>query len=355
MKAPPYARLAARVLSRHAPPVSDAHPSAEARLAAISALDRVIARTAMRRRAMRWTGAVAVAAAIAMSVGLWRHLEHRPQASAETAPPDPAPVVAYPLGGGASLWVGVTRVPLTEGGRVAFGTRVETAANGRAAVAFASGTSAMLGESAELTVGGDDATQVLRLDAGSVDLHVAKVSAEHRFLVATPDAEVEVRGTKFRLSIGPADPSCNEQAVTHLVVTEGLVVVRHAGIEKRIAAGEQWPSDCIPPVEISARAPNVAPATSPSIVSSLAEQNDLFSEAIMAKHRGDVQAAVGIFDRLLIIYPASPLAQSAAVERMRLLRVVQPSRAIAAARQYVARYPNGFARGEAEAIVTGGR
>jgi hypothetical protein len=210
----------------------------------------------------------------------------------------------------------------------------------------------MLGESADLTVDGDEVTQVLRLAAGSVDLHVAKVSADHRFLVATPDTEVEVRGTKFRISIGPADPSCGADAVTHLVVTEGAVVVRHAGAEKRVAAGEQWPGDCIAPVEISApRPPTVAPATTVSVASSLGDQNDLFAEAIVAKRSGERPIALATFDRFLATYPASPLAQSAAVERMRLLRAGQSPRAVAAARQYLARYPNGFAYAEAEAIV----
>jgi hypothetical protein len=38
---------------------------------------------------------------------------------------------------------------------------------------------------------------------------------------------------------------------------------------------------------------------------------------------------------------------------MRLLRAGQSPRAVAAARQYLARYPNGFAYAEAEAIVAG--
>jgi hypothetical protein len=214
----------------------------------------------------------------------------------------------------------------------------------------------MLGESADLTVDGDEATQILRLVAGSVDLHVAKVSADHRFLVTTPDAEVEVRGTKFRVSIGPSDPTCSEDAVTHLVVTEGAVVVRHGGTEKRVTAGEQWPADCIAPVEVAAPAPpSAAPAITASVASSLAEQNDLFAEAIVAKRGGESRVALTAFDRFLAMYPSSPLAQSAAVERMRLLRGAQSPRALGAARQYIARYPGGFARAEAEAILAGTR
>lgn len=360
MSVPHYARLAGKVLARHIPPVSTASPDAMARASAIDAIERQIARRAARRRAARWVGAVAAAAAVvavASGFGEYRHARRPTLAATDPGhPPTASPIVAYPLGGGASVWQGALGGPLTEGGRLSAGSRVETTPNGRAALAFATGTSAMLGESADLTVDGDEAMQVLRLAAGSVDLHVAKVSADHRFLVTTPDAEVEVRGTKFRVSIGPPDPSCGEDALTRLVVTEGAVVVRHAGLEKRVAAGEQWPSDCVAPVEISApMPPSAAPSTLPSVASSLAEQNDLFAEAIIAKRTGEGQTALTTFDRFLATYPSSPLAQSAAVERMRLLRSAQSPRAFAAAHQYLARYPNGFARAEAEAIIAGVR
>jgi hypothetical protein len=349
--------LAAKVLGRHMPLISTEPPSAAARTEAIAAIEHALAAGARRRQAARWMGAVAAAAAIGVALGAYhRRAGQATMASIDPGPPPRAsPIVAYPLGSGASVWKGVEGGPLGEGGALSAGSRVETHANGRAALAFASGTSALLGESSDLTVDGDEATQVLRLAAGSVDLHVAKVSADHRFLVTTPDAEVEVRGTKFRVSIGPGDPSCLEDAVTHLVVTEGVVIVRHGGAEKRVAAGEQWPNDCIPPVEISAPAPSVAPATTASVASTLGEQNDLFAEAIVAKRNGQSQVALSTFDRFLATYPTSPLAQSAAVERMRLLRAAQSPRAVAAARQYLARYPNGFASAEAEAIVAGPR
>lgn len=360
MSAPRYARLAGRVLARHASAVSADPPSAEARIEAIVAIERALERGTRLRRAVLWSGTLFAAAIVAIAIGAPRYVAHVARGASASADPGPppraSPIVAYPLGGGASVWLGAAGGPLAEGGRLSAGSRVETRPNGRAALAFASGTSAMLGESADLTVDGDEATQVLRLAAGSVDLHVAKVSSDHRFLVATPDAEVEVRGTKFRVTIGPADPSCSEDAVTHLVVTEGAVVVRHAGVEKRVAAGEQWPGDCIAPVEISAPAPpSAAPSATASVVSSLGEQNDLFAEAILAKHRGESQTALTTFDRFLTTYPASPLAQSAAVERMRLLRAAQSPRAAAAARQYLARYPSGFASAEAEALLAGTR
>ena len=79
----------------------------------------------------------------------------------------------------------------------------------------------------------------------------------------------------------------------------------------------------------------------------------MFADAMAAKRRGDSGEALADFDRFLARYPSSPLAESATVERMRLLRSADSGRATAAARQYVGRYPNGFARAEAEAILAG--
>jgi ferric-dicitrate binding protein FerR (iron transport regulator) len=355
---PRLARLAANVLARNMPPVSAAPPNAVARADAIDAIERTLARDARKRRILLTTAVTAAAAGVALAAFTWRHAGGAAVAAEDPGPPPRAsPIVAYPLGEGASISSGGAMAALVEGGRLTAGSRVVTPANGRAALAFATGTSAMLGEKADLSVEGDDKTQVLRLEAGSVDLHVAKVSADRRFLVSTPDAVVEVRGTEFRVAIGPADPSCSDEAVTHLVVTEGAVVVRHGGMERRVSAGQQWPSGCIPTIEIAApQLPSVGLAQGgQSVASSLAEQNDLFAEAIVAKHRSDAAGALAAFDRFLVTYPTSPLAQSAAVERMRLLRATASNRAVVAARQYLAHYPGGFARNEAEAIAAGAR
>jgi hypothetical protein len=355
MSSPRYARFTSRFLTRYAGSVCDDPPNAEARAAAIALMERAIAARARARNVTRWTAALGAAAAVGATLGAWREI-HKPASGMTSThaarPPQGATVVA-----GASLGLDGSRVPLAEGGNLAPGSRVETPANGRAALAFASGSDGILGESGDLMVGGDDVMQVLRLDSGSVDLHVAKVSADRRFLVSTPDADVEVRGTKFRVSLGPSNAACGERAPTHIVVTEGVVIVRHAGADRRVAAGEQWSSDCTPPTETAAPVLSSAPASANAepIASTLGEENDLFAEGILATHRGDRQIAIGTFDRFLATYPGSPLAQSAAVERMRLLRLTLPAHAAAAARQYLARYPNGFAYAEAGTIAAGTR
>jgi outer membrane protein assembly factor BamD (BamD/ComL family) len=70
-----------------------------------------------------------------------------------------------------------------------------------------------------------------------------------------------------------------------------------------------------------------------------------------AKRRGDVAAALASLDRVAAVHPRGPLVESAAVERMRLYATTDRGRASEAARTYLARYPNGYARDEARALL----
>jgi ferric-dicitrate binding protein FerR (iron transport regulator) len=89
-----------------------------------------------------------------------------------------------------------------------------------------------------------DAERWLNLGSGAVEVHVAKLKAGERFVIATPDAEVEVRGTRFHLAIVPAIRGCGQGTVTRVSVTEGIVVVRSSGVESRVLAGTRWPFGC---------------------------------------------------------------------------------------------------------------
>ena len=359
MTIPFYARIAGKLLAREeskaVPP-----PSAGDRSAAISAIEAAIAARGRARRRNRWVGTLAAAAAVSLVAGgAVYEMRHRSQTVASSPAtqshgPAETQVVGYTVTGAASVVASGASAPLSERRTLPTGSRVVTPAGGHVMLAFATGTDVALGESADMTIADEGATQSLRLDHGSLDLHVAKLSADQRFLVQTPDAEVEVRGTAFRVSLVSADASCGAGTPTRVAVSEGVVVVRHAGVESRVEAGQQWPSGCAQPA-VAARASSSAthgPAA-PAPASSLGEQNDMFSDAMAAKRRGDTGEALADFDRFLARYPASQLAESATVERMRLLCTADPGRATAAAQKYLGRYPNGFARAEAEAILAG--
>lgn len=154
------------------------------------------------------------------------------------------------------------------------------------------------------------------------------------------------------------DPTCGAGVRTRVAVAEGVVVVRHAGAEDRVATGEQWPPACVrgpaaaPPAVAQASSTTPPPPNSPGSGSTLADQNDLYAAAVLARRRGDARTALALLDRFVSIFPSSPLAENVMVERMRLTASGAPVRSARLAREYLAHYPNGFARAEAEAILT---
>jgi hypothetical protein len=361
MTAPEYARLVTRMFLREENTLAEEPPAPEARAQAIAAIAGAIAARARKRRVLRWTawvGSAGAAAAVAIGVvGFVRFETHR----AARAPAGPAvasapevQITAHPMGGVASLLVSGSQAPLADGRSLAEGSRLVTPPDGRANLAFSTGTSVLVGEGTDVMLGGEGATQVLRLNAGWIDLHVAKLANNQKFLVDTPDAEVEVRGTRFRVTLARADASCGNGTTTRVIVSEGVVVVRHANVESSVSAGEQWPLGCAAAPASAALASSRAEdkGGGASLESStLADQNDLFGEGLAHKRRGDVKRALVSFDRFLDEYPTSALAESAMVERMRLFRSSRSPRAAQAAKRYLATYPNGFAQGEAEAIL----
>lgn len=81
---------------------------------------------------------------------------------------------------------------------------------------------------------GEPSAEIVRLSHGSVSLHVEHLTPGERFIVATADAEVEVRGTRFEVLV-------DEGKLVRVAVTEGKVEVRVAGQEPLLLhPGESW-------------------------------------------------------------------------------------------------------------------
>ena len=264
------------------------------------------------------------------------------------------------------------------GARLAEGTDLRTSGATEASLHFDNGTHVTLGGASRVRLIEQTAHKRFALEAGSLSAKVAKLSADESFVVVTPDAAVEVRGTAFRVTIAPGDLACEGGTVTRLEVSEGVVVVTHGGAAVRVGAGEHWPS-CgasaaaaatpttaptappAPPAPPAKRAlalgavsaPPPSAGARPEATSRLGDQNDLFDEAMRFKRAGDAAGALVKLDRLLSDYPSGPLSESATVERMRIFATTDPARALPAAREYLRSHPRGFARAEAEAIVAG--
>lgn len=191
------------------------------------------------------------------------------------------------------------------------------------------GTTISLQPRSDLTLLRADTQRWLRLAGGGVSVHVSKLRADERFVIVTPDAEVEVRGTRFHVAIARADENCGGGTATRVVVDEGVVVVRSGGRSSRVAAGSRWPAECAEPPTAApspstgrsvgaSRRPSkgipsllAPPRDEVSVPSTLATENDLFGAALKAERAGDRRAAAQLLDVLVSRFPASPLKESA--------------------------------------------
>jgi ferric-dicitrate binding protein FerR (iron transport regulator) len=368
MTAPRYSRLATKMLAVETPASA---PTLAERERAIEAMEHTLGERRQRQRRRIFLGAAAAAAFLVFGTfGAAAFLARRTSspAHASAAPPtaaESAPVaesaavgiVVQPIGAAGAAVVEHAVAPLAPGGwRISRGSRVVTTQKGRAIISFSTGTNVELEEASDMSVEGAGASQELRLDSGAIDLHVAALGVAQRFVVRTPDTEIEVHGTRFRVALAGGAQECADGTTTRVAVSEGVVVVRRGGVETRLRAGDRWPAKCdaMAAVPRALLGPERLPAGPPAI-STLGEQNDLFAAALEAKRRGDWAGAAARYAELLARYPSSPLAESAMVERLRILRASDPAGASGAATQYLARYPHGFARAQAEAILAEAR
>ena len=344
---PRYARLAARVLARGAADDASAAPGPPTdRTATVAAIERAL-RARGRRRLAPWLGwgVAAAAAGVLLWVG-WRGLGSGGTAASGGGPHDePAHAVRLAVaaveGSGAAIDGRDGARLAARGDQVAAGTSVRVPASGHLVLALDTGTRLRVGAGSSARVTALGATQRFDLESGTMEAEVAKLPIGGRFLIATADAEVEVRGTRFEVAVAPVRSPCAPFVRTQVTVHEGIVAVRFGGGEVRLTAGSVWPA-CPPlatPTRAIAAPPAIAPArpsharsaslpTPPTAAlaeplppdpSTLAEQNDLFAAALAARRRGDMDEAIEWLDRLIARYPGGPLLESARAERGRLL------------------------------------
>lgn len=397
---PELARLATSLLAME--PIDDqlAPPSPEEEARAIEAIARAIDEGRRRKRRRQVAGVIAGALALAAGFMGVRLFAHGSQGVVATTTPSPAMSVAgFAVDGEVRVVHDGHEAPLGDGVKLAAKDRLVAKA-GRASLAFSTGTHVMVEQGSDVTIAEEDLVQRFELKSGAVRADVAKLRAGERFIVHTEDTEVEVRGTSFRVAVVPKH-TCGVPSATEVSVSEGRVWVRFAGQETVLSAGESWPPACTTQLDAPAVAPHQAPPTAtvrllappqqgfgksasrpaptaldlgPSVTSAppqatnnrpatvdappppplpaseLAEQNRVFEEALGAKRRGDAPGAIAGFERFAAKYPKSALVESAMAERMRLLASTDEERAQDAAKQYLERWPDGFAASEAKAI-----
>lgn len=364
MTAPRYAALAAKLLIPAIARTSGG-PGPRDRDATILLAERAIRRRYRKRIAMRLM--LAAAAVAVLGIGALRFAWHGTPHLAASSPPTAAPaitVIGHPIGSGATVVDTGAPAPLAEGKHLTKGSRIFTRSDGHFALSLSTGTQLTVEEGGDLSIVESGSNQVFAIRAGAVRATVAKLEAGERFIIQTPDSEVEVRGTSFRVGMAEAGETCADDTMTRVSVYEGIVSVRHAGREVRVGAGQSWPEHCTAKVDsvehvakdpaaitVSRNGRATAPGpASPPAASDLGEQNDFFATALAAKKRGATAEAIQGFEAFIARYPSSSLVESALAQRMKLLRGVDAGRAKRAASDYLARYPHGFARADAESI-----
>lgn len=345
---PTHAARAARLLAQRRPTPPSNEMSREEGVGIVA--QAILERSRRRRLRFLLGGSVVAASAAAAAVVFTLGWLQKPDVAKVG---EPSPVDRGSVEG----------QPFLPGGRVA-----ATAERTRV-IEFDTGTRMTLGREAELEYRAGSGVRRFGLLRGELELSVSKLSAGHRFVVETPDAEVEVRGTVFQVEI--ANPETNCGAQTRVAVSEGVVEVRSGARKVVLSAGESWPQGCGEDTLLQngsqpstrndergranddARASDdTRPRSEASTTAQrLTEQNDLFAEAVIARRQGRSVDAVAAYDRLIARFPGGPLVESATVERIRILKSLDPNRAREHARRYLTRFPNGFARTEMEGLV----
>lgn len=360
MNTPRYAASAAKLLRRHLPSgtrVVGDEPRG------VATIERAVLVRTKRRRLVGLGSVLAAAAAVAVlatQIHRWRQAE--PSGVAAVS------IDVAPAGSGAALAHHAGEEALTGRVAMASGQRIDTPAHGGASIRLSTGTSMKLAGETSFRVDSQGATQRFSLQRGELVAQVAKLANAQRFIVDTPDAEVEVRGTRFRLRVIEQPEACAAGTRTRLEVTEGVVEVRAASLGSvSVRAGEVWPKEC----QSTAGAPSSAPAevaqlhagapkqdaraaasalpSEPDRPSALAAPNDLFAEGVAKGRQGDTGGALRVYQALISRFPSSPLAENAMVARMRLLAGSADGRA--EAQRYLARYPHGFGLNEAKKLL----
>ncbi len=349
--------------------------------AAVAAALRQVAERRHRQRRWRGVGvAVAIAAGVfGVGVGAWFELAPRVAELAVSA--DPSVRVDERAGEVVVTDSEGQTIEASSALAAGYGLRTE---QGSARLGFASGARARVSKQSSLQITRARDGEAFFLARGGVEVEVPKLDAKHGFFVQTPDVQVVVHGTLFNVTVESTEAGPR----THVGVMHGIVSVRHSGREVFLTAGQSWPpSEAAPPPSALDRAepergddrdaglaeddaepePRVSKArksyTRPRRAPAreltsreLADQNQRFARAMTLKKNGAANEALLELGKIARRYPASPLSQELRVERLRLLRSLGRTReGVTEARKYLRDYPQGYAVGEAEAMLTESR
>lgn len=115
--------------------------------------------------------------------------------------------------------------------------------DGTARLGFSSGAAVGVAHHSRLAILSTQDSEVFFLGTGSVEVFLPDLALGGSFAVETPDTHLTSRAAEFVVAV---DPLGNTS--THVAVKTGRVLVRYAGHELELVAGQSWPAP-IPPAE----------------------------------------------------------------------------------------------------------
>ena len=324
-----------------------------------SALGRVRARRTFARRA--WIAVLSVMAVgvVAAGAGTIHMLRESPGVATQVAP---EVWRARDVAGSVVVRGPHGERSVATGDELRAGEIIETEAGASVSLGLSSGDVRLVSAGRVEVVSTTPVERRLRIPLGTVEVDLPrKLPSGQALIMETPDAQVRVIGTAFRVEV---NLDAAGQPATEVSVRRGTVWVMQRG-ERRatLGAGTRWRSTA--EVSTAPRAEAPAPVAraeegrvrarssrAAEAQGTLAEENRLYEAALAARNAGDDRRAAEGFGQLLARHPRTVLSEQSLAERFRALdRSGQVSLAVAAARRYLAAYPEGFARADAERIV----
>jgi ferric-dicitrate binding protein FerR (iron transport regulator) len=207
----------------------------------------------------------------------------------------------------------------------------------------------------------------VRLEEGTLALTVAKQRPGERFLVELPDGRIEVRGTRFEVSVRAG-------ATESVRVSEGLVAwARSDAPELLLHAGESWaaprtvtPAELpVAPVDATATASQAAPiasqaapiakartATETTAASDATAIADEYAAAMSAYRAREYDDAARRFSAFAAAHPSAAAAEDAAfLEASALAHGGRGDAAANVAERFLARRPSSLHARDAAILV----
>jgi ferric-dicitrate binding protein FerR (iron transport regulator) len=213
----------------------------------------------------------------------------------------------------------------------------------------------------------DGGSERIDLGEGALDIEVRPLRADERFVVATDDAEVEVRGTEFRVE-------ATGGRLVGVSVSRGKVEVRYRGLRELIPAGGAFHPDdhdtsppARPPAAVAgsalarSRPAQAAPPASaepapgvrgaPGVPGDGRAPGPDFAAGLALIERGDDAAGAEKLEAFRAANPSDPRAEDAAfLAILAQQRAHHPAAAAEAAQRFLTLFPHSPRRGAVEAI-----